>query len=135
MKTNNQGANNQINVFLIEQAFVFKHYFDGEEIFNRLKQYYNNNQYRFEVPIEDFESIKTFLEDRSYELIIIDSIEEYLVVVKKYTAHPDNIFKSSLDQRSINEYNCFLMKDNRSVERAITNGAIPLSETTFESPY
>lgn len=37
-----------VNVFEVDETHLFKHYFDGEAMFDRLKQYYNNQQYRSE---------------------------------------------------------------------------------------
>jgi hypothetical protein len=58
----------QVNAFRINGEYLFKHYFEGDEVFARLRNYYNHNQYRFEVPVEDFEEIKSFLSDHGYRL-------------------------------------------------------------------
>ena len=59
-----------------------KHYFDSEEVFDRLKRYYNNRQYRFEVPPDEFENLRSFLEEYGYGLVVINMIEPFIVVVK-----------------------------------------------------
>ena len=56
-------------------------------------------------------------------------------MVKKYTTHPENIFKASVLQRSVNDYNCFLLTDQTAVEQAVIQGATRLSETNFETPF
>ena len=125
----------RVNVFYIDGVFLFKHYFDGEEVFNRVRQYYNNHQYRFEVPENDFVELKEFLSENGYDLVVVDEVEEFAVIVKKYTAHPDNIFKQSIIQRSVDGYNCFLMNTKKAVAKARKGGAIPLPETKLESPF
>ena len=125
----------RVNAFRIDQTTFFKQYFEGNAVFNRLKQYYNNSQYRFEVPLEDFENVKSFLDEHGYILIMNNSPEEYSVVVEKYTNHPENIFKSSVLQRTIENYNCFLLKDKVSVEQAVNNGATALKDTPLPNPY
>jgi len=80
----------QVNVFRINDEYLFKHYFEGDEVFARLRNCYS--QYRFEVPVEDFEEVKSFLSDHGYGLTTMYAVEEYVVVVRKYTEHPGNIF-------------------------------------------
>lgn len=130
-----RASDEQINTFEIDGVYLFKHFFDKEEVFDRLKPYYNNHQYRFEVPIDEFEDIRTFLSERGYGLTHIETTESFVVVVKKYTKHPENIFKTSIIQRTVNGYNCFLLKDQASVEEAVTQEAKRLSETELENPF
>lgn len=124
-----------VNSFEIGGIYFFRHYFEGEDVFNRLKRYYNNQQYRFEVPASDFDSIRSFLREHGYGLVTVDAIEEFAVVVKKYTNHPENIFKDSVIHRSVDGYNCFVMVDQLAVERAVREGAIRLTATGFGNPF
>ncbi len=124
-----RASQNRVNVFPINEVYLFKHYFDNEEIFDKLRRYYNNQQYRFEVPNADFPKIQEFLAEFGYALIVIGGIEEYTVVVRKYTEHPGNIFKSSVLQRSEGDYNVFVMTDQAAVEQAVNQGATRLTDT------
>lgn len=124
----------RVNVFVVGDAYLFKHYFEGDEVFDELRQYYNHSQYRFEVPDADFERVRLFLEDRDYALVVVEDIEPYAVVVRKYTAHPDNIFKGSVLHRSVGDYNLFVMTDREAMEAAVEAGATPLAEAPVESP-
>ena len=112
-------------------------FFEGDEVFARLRNYYNHSQYRFEVSVEDSEEIKSFLSDHGYALNTVNAVEEYVVVVRKYTEHPGNIFKQSVIQHSIAKYNCFLMTDQAAVEEAVekTSSAKRLTETTVDNPF
>ena len=130
-----RAGHEQVNVFEVDESYLFKHYFDSEEVFDRLKRYYNNQQYRFEVPPDEFKNLRSFLEEHSYGLVVINVIEPFVVAVKKYTAHPDNIFKSSVIQRTVNGYNCFLLADQAAVEEAVQNGATRLTETDVQNPF
>lgn len=125
----------QVNVFGVDERFLFKHYFESEDVFNRLKEYYNNHQYRFEVPPDKFEEIRSFLDSHGYGLVDIDAIEEFVVVVEKYTAHLDNIFKQSVIQRSADNYNRFLMTDQTAVEQAVHEGATRLINADLNNPF
>lgn len=125
----------RINVFWVDEMYLFKHYFDGDQVFAQLADYYNNQQYRFELPPGEFSDIREFLEGHGYTLAVVDSVEDFVVVVKKYTDHPENIFKASVIQRSVDGYNCFLLTDRAAVEEAVADGARRLTETTLENPY
>lgn len=130
-----RGSTERINVFEVDQRFVFKHYFDTGKVFGRLKQYYNNHQYRFEIPPGDFTPIRSFLADHGYGLVVVDAKEEFVVVAEKYSTHPDNIFKESVMQRSVDGHNCFLLKDQDAVAEATRDHAIRLTETGLENPF
>jgi hypothetical protein len=130
-----RAGDEQVNVFEVDETYLFKHYFDDEEVFGRLKRYYNNQHYRFEVPPSTFETLRSFLAEHGYGLVVIDAVAEFVVVVKKYTDHPKNIFKQSVIHRSVDGYNGFLMTDQAAVERATREGAIRLTETDLEDPF
>lgn len=125
----------RVYAFEVGDRYLFKHYFDGEAVFDRLKEYYNNHQYRFEVPPEEFEDLASFLADHGYDLDVRDDTEAFVVVVEKYTAHPDNIFKESVVQRGGGDHNFFLMTDQVAVERAVHEGATRLAETDLQNPF
>ena len=130
-----RASQEQVNVFEVDGTYLFKHYFEGEEVFAQVKQYYNNQQYRFEVPPDDFDTVQAFLDEHGYGLVVVDVLEEFAVVVRKYTAHPENIFKASVIQRNVNNYNCFLLTGQAAVEQAVTQGATRLTETDLENPF
>jgi hypothetical protein len=130
-----RAGDEQVNVFEIDETYLFKHYFDNEEVFDRLKRYYNNQQYRFELPADTFEELRSFLAEHGYGLVVVEAVEEFAVVVKKYTQHPENIFKGSVIHRSVDGYNCFLMTDQAAVDRATREGAIRLINTDLENPF
>lgn len=124
-----------VNVFEVDGQFLFRHYFSGEEVFDRLKRYYDGNQYRFEVPASDLGPVREFLADHGYDLVDVETTAEFVVVVRQYTAHPENIFKDSVIQRSREGHNFFLMTDRDAVDRAVAAGARRLSETGFDDPF
>lgn len=125
----------QVNVFEVDEIYLFKHYFDSEEVFDRLKKYYNNQQYRFEIPPSEYEDLRQFLEERGYALVVIEELSLFMVVVEKYTAHPENIFKASVIQRAIDGYNCFLLTGQEAVEQAVQNEAIRFTERNLGNPF
>lgn len=130
-----RASSERVNVFDVGENYVFKHYFDGDEVFARLKPYYNFHQYRFEVPPAEFDDLQAFLDENGYGLVVVDTIEEFVVAVKQYRAHPDEIFKQSVIQRSADGYNFFLLTDHDAVERALDDGAHPVDNVPAESPF
>lgn len=130
-----RASHERVNVFEVDETYLFKHYFDEEAVFTRLRSYYNNQGYRFEVAPEDFDPLREFLADHGYGLVVVDALSEFVVVVKKYTDHPENIFKASVLQRSADGYNCFLLADRDAVADAVEAGAIRLDQTDLENPF
>jgi len=130
-----RASHDRVNVFEVDGTYLFKHYFDGDHVFDRLKPYYNNQAYRFEVPPEEFSDLQTFLADEGYGLAVVDAVPEFAVVVRQYTAHPDNIFKESVIQRTVEDYHCFLMTDQNAVEGAVDDGATRLTATDLANPF
>jgi hypothetical protein len=125
----------RVNAFRIDERHLFKHYFEGEDVFARLKPYYNNQQYRFEVPPDEFEDVRSFLAECGYELVVVDPIEKFVVVVEQYTAHPEGVFEESVAQRSVDGYNCFLVTDQYAVAGAVAEGATRLTDTDLPNPF
>jgi hypothetical protein len=130
-----RAGNEQVNVFDVDGLYLFKHYFEGDDVFDQLKPYYNNQQYRFEIPPKDFNWLRVFLDGHGYGLVVVDALNAFVVVVTKYTDHPDNIFKASVIQRSVDDYNYFLMTDQVAVEQAVHEGAARLTDTDLENPF
>lgn len=113
----------RVKAFPIDGTVLFKHFFEGDEVFARLKPYYNGSQYRFEVPVDEFDSLRRWLREHGYDVQIVDSPAEFYVVVRQYSEHPEGIFKNAVRSESIDGHNCFLMKDRQAVEEAVAQGA------------
>lgn len=124
-----------VNAFHVGDSHLFKHYFEGEEVFDRLRRYYDHHQYRFAVPTDEFESVRRFLGERGYALEPVADFDDYVVVVRKYTAHPDDIFKTSVLQRSHGDYNLFVLKDENAVASAVADGATRLGDSPLEVTF
>ena len=121
-----------INVFLVDGKYLFKHYFEWDDLFASLRQYYNQTAYRFEVSTDAFNEVRTLLEDRYFDVTVVDNPERFCVLREKYTEHPKVLFKASVLQREHKDYNVFLMKDQLSVEQAVNNGATRLADSDVD---
>jgi hypothetical protein len=120
-----------IPVFPVDGKYLFKHYFEERDLYSRLSQFYNGEKYRFEIPESELEAVISFLRDSGKSIDVVEDVDEYVVVKKKYTHHPDLLFKESVTQRSQSGHNLFLMKNHSAVTAAITNGAAPITRKEF----
>lgn len=121
----------EINAFEVEGAdlYIFSQYFDHEEIFSELREYYDSEHYRFEVPTDEIDDVEAFLGEHFYDLqrVAPAAIEPYCVVKPKYTDYAD-ILRNSVYHTSRDDQNVFVMQDRLSAEQAVEQGAMPLAD-------
>ena len=118
----------QITAFEFNQTFLFKQYFDKDDLFQQLEQYYNSDKYRFEVPEEELSEVNQLLDNFFYELEVVDQPQEYCVVQNKEVDSSDILRNSVAHQRRRN-YDIFLLKDEISVRQAIEKGTTSPEKT------
>lgn len=120
----------RINVFAIDDEYLFSHYFDRTDLFEALREYYNDDAYRFEVPAEEFDGVRDLLAEAYFDLVVIDDPEPYCVVKEQYTEHAEILRNSVLtwDRRG---YRFFIMTDELAVREALERGAERLADTDF----
>lgn len=121
----------EINAFEVESAdlYIFSQYFDHEEVFDELREYYDSEYYRFEVPVDEIGRVESFLDEYFYSLnrIAPDAIEPFCVVKEKYTDHAD-ILRNSVYHTSRGSNTVFVMQDRLSTEQAVEQGATSLAD-------
>ena len=120
----------RIYVFPVGDEYLFSHYFDRTDVFDALKEHYNSEKYRFEVPQDDFDEVRQFLEDEYFEPVVADDLESFCVVKQKYTEHAD-ILRNSVANWERDGQRFFLMKDEHSVRLAEEKGATRIEETNY----
>lgn len=116
-----------IYAFKVDGIYYFKHYFEDTSIFKALSQYYDSEKSHFKFAPDEFDEIDEILRENGFSLVDVPDVEEFVVAKRKYTDHPDVLFKQSVVRTSAMDYNLFLMQDKDAVEHAITNGAVPIS--------
>lgn len=124
----------RVNAFPVGDRYLFRHYFD-EDVFDLLRRYYDNREYRFDVPSRRFDPLRASLRDRRYELDVVDEIDPYAVVVRKYREHPENVFNAAVIQRHTADHNVFVLRDKRSVALAVKQGATRLIDTDLDVAF
>ncbi len=133
MEEFHRAGHERINAFPVDEEYWFKHYFEDDEVFAEVKLFYNPGEYRFELPAERLAEIQSLLAEYGYGLVVVEAVEEFVVVKRKYTTHPRAIFRGAVLQRSVDQFNCFVMKDQEAVEQAIDLGGEPLAEAPVDS--
>lgn len=116
-----------IYAFKVDGVYYFKYYFDDTSVFKALSQFYDSEKSHFKFNPENLDYVDETLSEHGFSLIDVLDVEEFVVAKRKYTDHPDVLFKQSIVRTSAMDYNLFLMQDEDAVEHAITNGAIPIS--------
>ncbi len=113
----------KINVFKIGKRYCFKYYFTDEQVFNELSPYYNKEKYRFECgTVSERNKIIKYLWKVGFEVDIVEDLNEYIVKIDRMKPYV-SILKDSIEQAEIGRDRIFLMKDIRSMEYAIEQGA------------
>lgn len=120
----------EITVFPIEDEYWFSHYFDRTDLFRRLREYHNDEAYRFEIPADEFDTVREELADEYIDLVIAEDLESYCVVTEQHTEYGD-ILRDSVAHWKRQYHRLFLMKDELSVREAVEHGATQLAETDF----
>lgn len=128
------GESESVNAFPIDGRYLFAGYFE-EQLFGRLRPYYNPDRYRFEVPNGEFEALRADLEAAGYDISVVEATEKFVVAVEMYTAHPENVFEESVAQREHEGHNCFLMTDQYALARAVSEGGTRLTDIEMSNPF
>lgn len=122
----------RINVFEAEDTdlFVFSQYFEQDDVFHELREYYDSEHYRFEIPAGEIDRVESFLGEYFYDLnrVAPDEIEPFCVVKEKYTDHAD-ILRNSVYHTSRGGNTIFVMQDRLSAEQAAEQDATPLDDS------
>jgi len=100
----------EITAFEFGQTYLFKQYFDKDDLFQQLQEYYNSDKYQFEVPEGKILDVRQILDSFFYELKIADEPMDYCVVQDKQVDSSDILRNSVAIQRRGN-YEIYLMKD------------------------
>jgi hypothetical protein len=112
-----------INIFKVGKLWIFKYFFEDKETFKSLLDYYNKDQYRFEVKSigASYNALK-ILEQNGFDYDLVEDLAGYIVKLPKYSKYA-MILKNSIATKETATERIFLMKDLASVEEAVSLGA------------
>jgi hypothetical protein len=113
----------RIIVFKLGNFWVFKQFFDNRELFTALLDYYNKDQYRFELKsIGSRNNALKLLERNGFDYDLVETLKGYLVTLPKSVKYAQ-ILKNSVAFKETADERIFLMKDLVALEEAINVGA------------
>lgn len=118
----------EITAFDLGNGYLFTAYFDEDLLFNQLKEYYNSDKYRFEIPDGDLEQVRQILNEFYYELKIEHSLEDYCVTIDE-DVDSSSILRNSVKRKHRECHEIYLMKDKLSVEQALEHGAVHIEKS------
>jgi hypothetical protein len=119
-----------ITAFHIGEEYVFSHYFERDHVFDRVREHYDDDGYRFEVPEAAFDEVRPFLEAEGFRVEVVENPEPYCVVIERYEPHAD-VLRESVANWERRGHLFFLLPDDPAVQEALDAGATPVAETEF----
>jgi hypothetical protein len=117
-------------LFRTGDEYLFTAYIDHEAVFDDLQQYYNRTEYRFEVPVDAFETVCERLSDAYFEPVEVTDLGPYCVVIESFEEYAA-ILKRSVATWTRRGHRFFLMASELAVNDAVERGATRLDETEF----
>lgn len=117
-------------LFRVGNQYMFSAYIDHEAVFDDLRQYYNDTEYRFEVPLDAYPEVCERLEDAYFDPVEVTDLEPYCVVLEKYDEHAA-VLKQSVATWERRGHRFFLLRSDLAVADALERGATRLDETEF----
>lgn len=119
-----------LTVFRVGDEYLFAHYFDREDVFAELREYYDRDAYRFAVPEREFDAVAEVLTDARYEPVVVEDLEPFCVVIDRYDEHAA-ILRQSVATWTRRGHRFFLVESELAVEEALERGATRVAETEF----
>jgi hypothetical protein len=117
-------------VFEVDDEYLFSQYFDRTDVFEDLREYYNDTEYRFEVPEAEFDAVRERLESAHYEPVILTDLEPYCVLIDRYDEHTE-ILRRSVATWQRRGRRFFLMESDLAAKEAVERGAKRVGDTDF----
>jgi hypothetical protein len=113
----------RITVFKLGKHWIFKHFFDNKDLFKALLDYYNKDQYRFELKsVGARNNALKLLERNGFDYDLVEDLKGYMVQLPK-SAKYAQVLKNSVAFKETANERLFLMKDLAAVEEAVGLGA------------
>src|SRR4030065_2295689 len=100
-----------INIFKLNKAYYFKHFFDDPELFRELETYYEKTSYRFKMTSAGARNkVMKLLDRKGFDPNIIEDAAPYIVEIGKYQNFSE-LLKNSVDNYLLRDKLVLVMKD------------------------
>jgi hypothetical protein len=114
----------RINIFKLQGAYYFKHFFVDPELFRELELFYDKARYRFKMATAgERNKVMKILDMKGYDPTIIEDPTPFTVEIGKYQRYGE-LLKNSVDNYPLREKLVFVMKDMACVEQALAMGSV-----------
>ncbi|OGM12033.1 hypothetical protein A2Z22_01865 [Candidatus Woesebacteria bacterium RBG_16_34_12] len=112
-----------INIFKLNKAYYFKHFFDDPELFQELEPYYEKASYRFKMASAGARNkVMKYLDRKGFDPNIIEDAAPFTVEIGKYQNYGE-LLKNSVESYPLRDKIVLVMKDIEWVEQALSMGA------------
>jgi hypothetical protein len=113
----------RINIFKLNKAYYFKHFFDDPELFRELEPYYEKASYRFKMATAgERNKVMKLLDRKGFDPNIIEDAAPYTVEIGKFQKYGE-LLKNSIESYPLRDKIVLVMKDIVWVEQALVMGA------------
>ena len=113
----------RLNIFKLNKAYYFKHFFDDPELFREIEPYYEKANYRFKMATAgERNKVMKFLERKGFDPNIIEDAAPFTVEIGKYQNYGE-LLKNSVESYPLRDKIVLVMKDMMWVEQALEMGA------------
>ena len=111
-----------INIFKLNKAYYFKHFFDDPDLFRELEPYYEKASYRFKMASAGARNkVMKLLDKKGFDPNIIEDAAPYTVEIGKYQNYGE-LLKNSVESYPLRDKIVLVMKDMVWVEQALGMG-------------
>jgi len=112
-----------INIFKLNKAYYFKHFFNDPELFRELEPYYEKASYRFKMASAGARNkVMKYLDRKGFDPNIIEDPAPFTVEIGKYQNYGE-LLKNSVESYPLRDKIILVMKDVSWVEQALAMGA------------
>ena len=112
----------RINLFKLNKAYYFKHFFDDPELFRELEPYYEKANYRFKMTTAGARNkVMKLLDRKGFDPNIIENAAPFTVEIGKYQNYGE-LLKNSIESYPLRDKIVNVMKDMVWVEQALVMG-------------
>jgi hypothetical protein len=118
----------QIAAFDLGGRYVFKQYFNEDDLFQQLEKYYNRDRYRFEISDDDLPKVRQILDKYFYDIEIVENFNDFCVI-RDRQLDSSKILRDSVTTHHQGKFEIFLMKDKLSARQAVEKGATPIQKS------